>query len=462
MKKFKLFSVFIFLLLLLTSCVNKDGVSLYKFYNYDGSLIWTQVSSNQNTLEYLGPTPTRDNDEKYNYTFSSWDKELNPSQKIYYAKYDRNLLTFNVKFYNFDGSYIKTCAVTYGGNALDVVNYIPKRPGSERKQYIFEKWTSSDADLTYVTKDCDCIATFKEITLYKVIYLDNDGTILHTEYVPEGENGKYVLEQYTMIDTNTFKTFVSWSKSVINVREDITTIATYENKKACTVTFYNYNDSYLGKSVVPEGFDAVYTGKTPTRPKETSGNYIYTYTFSGWDRDITNVTQSFSTYAKYNTSSTYHNPAYKTALSVIRSNATTYDSETGRYYKGFGAYISSSYSVVGYGEYDSSTHVVDLYFAETYSNYGASVTIFFDNEKPGTYYCSYKYASGSYSAMGTFSISSYWSSSSTISYFSNFTNLSLQTESYHETIASELISACLSSAKNTSWIYTNDLGFNNY
>jgi hypothetical protein len=62
-----------------------------------------------------------------------------------------------------------------------------------------------------------------------------------------------------------------------------------------TITFKNYDDSVLSTQTVNEGSTVVYGGTTPTRPSSAQN----TYTFTGWDKTLTNITSSFSTIAQY-------------------------------------------------------------------------------------------------------------------------------------------------------------------
>lgn len=62
-----------------------------------------------------------------------------------------------------------------------------------------------------------------------------------------------------------------------------------------TVSFKNYDGSLLSESTVIYGQDAVYEGITPTRG-ETSE---YTYTFSGWDQSLENITSNCVRVAQY-------------------------------------------------------------------------------------------------------------------------------------------------------------------
>ena len=62
-----------------------------------------------------------------------------------------------------------------------------------------------------------------------------------------------------------------------------------------TVSFKNYDGTLLSESSVNSGETAIYNGTTPTRP-ETSE---YTYTFSGWDQSLENITSNCVRVAQY-------------------------------------------------------------------------------------------------------------------------------------------------------------------
>ena len=85
------------------------------------------------------------------------------------------------------------------------------------------------------------------------------------------------------------------------VEDDVVFVAKYnaiplgETPVTYTVTFANWDETVLFTDTVKAGETAVYEGETPTRPDDSE----YTYTFNGWDRDITNVQESFTTKATY-------------------------------------------------------------------------------------------------------------------------------------------------------------------
>jgi hypothetical protein len=83
-----------------------------------------------------------------------------------------------------------------------------------------------------------------------------------------------------------------------------------------TITFKNYDDSVLSTQKVNQGFTAVYSGPTPTKPSTDE----YTYTFTGWDKTLTNINSSFSTVAQYSQVLNYIPITTAEELSNIRNN----------------------------------------------------------------------------------------------------------------------------------------------
>ena len=61
------------------------------------------------------------------------------------------------------------------------------------------------------------------------------------------------------------------------------------------VTFVNYDDSVLYEVDVLEGEEAVYQGETPTKEEDEE----CTYSFDGWDVDLTSITSDVTVKATY-------------------------------------------------------------------------------------------------------------------------------------------------------------------
>lgn len=460
-KSYLLFAISAILTIGVSACSGKQ--TMVEFYNYDGTLLWETPYKKNMELEYLGETPIRPSDEMYDYVFSNWNHSLDEVElyKTFYAQYESSLKQFTVTFKNYNNTTLKTVRVNYGDNALLYAPSNPTRTNTDRTHYYFEGW--GDEDLTYVTCDMTVTAKYNEIDCYLITYFDDDGSLLHKEYVEEGKNGTYTYDNYFSNNDGDFYVFDKWDKNITNVKSDMSVYAQYKFSNGYYVTFNNYNGNQLYVDNVPEGYTATYKGSTPTKASTTSGNYKYTYTFSGWDKSLDNVTSDFTTTAQFSYTSTYYNANYENALQRIRNNAVNYDSDNGLYYQHFGTNITSTMTYTGLAEYDPSTDVVDLFYAAVSTKgIACGITIYFDNHKPGTYYITFisKY-NGTTIATGMGQISGNWNSYSTISFSSFSYNVNYNKSDFID-IADSLVSICLSAARSTSWIDTYDLGFTNY
>ena len=61
------------------------------------------------------------------------------------------------------------------------------------------------------------------------------------------------------------------------------------------VVFQNYDETVLYEVDVEEGHEAIYGGETPIKPEDDE----FTYEFTGWDKDLTNILADVTTVAQY-------------------------------------------------------------------------------------------------------------------------------------------------------------------
>ena len=280
----------------------KPVTNYYKvtFKNYDNTLLQEVTVEEGKNATYTGQTPTKPSTPTHSYTFKGWDASLDhiTSDCVRVAQYDEAQTKYVVTFKNYDGTVLYETYVEPGQTAT-YVGTTPTRNETELATYSFAGW---DHSLNNVTSDLICIAqydeTLKPVTIYHTVTFKNyDGTVLQQVRVEDGKNATYSGSTPTRESTPEHSyTFIGWDESLSNITYDCIRIAQYTEKNVeYTVKFYNYNNELLYTDVVYYQENATYYGPTPTR--ETTAAYYYTFT--GWDKDLTNVTKSFSTKALY-------------------------------------------------------------------------------------------------------------------------------------------------------------------
>ena len=147
----------------------------------------------------------------------------------------------------------------------------------------------------------DLVITVDELkTMHKVKFVDYKGDLLYETLVEDGTKVTYIGETPTKPMNEELQekyTFSGWTPDINQFISQPTTFEpVFSIKKYYKVTFKNWNGTILQISYVDEGWTAVYEGATPTRPNDEEG---YQYTFSGWDKLTTNVTEDMTITAIY-------------------------------------------------------------------------------------------------------------------------------------------------------------------
>ena len=213
------------------------------------------------------------------------------------------ILQYQVTFVDDDGTVLKEAAAYDYGTPADQIEK-PKDPTKAPTQeytYIFAGWTPAVGEVTEdVVYRATYIATKDQ---YSVTFVDEDGTVLKEttvydygtpadQIVKPADPTKAPTEEYTY-------TFAGWEPEISEVTENVVYRATYSAvKNQYYVTFVDEDGTVLKEA-------AAYDFGTPAdqieRPKdpEKGSTAEYTYTFSGWDPVVSEVTKDATYKATY-------------------------------------------------------------------------------------------------------------------------------------------------------------------
>lgn len=233
------------------------------------------------------------------YYFVNWTdengNEVDTSATYSFTVYGASSLkaNFALKSYNIDveaddhGSVTGKGIYYYGENIT-----VKAKPETG---YHFVNWTidgnvvSTNANYTFtVSGPADLKANFA-INSYTVKFVNDDGTLLKEAQFVYGSNAFYhVNETPTKKPTVQYTyTFAGWDKKLGAVTDDITYTATYEaTVNKYKITFKNEDGSMLQTGEVEYGKFPVYEKDTPTK----AATVQETFTFAGWDKEISKVT----------------------------------------------------------------------------------------------------------------------------------------------------------------------------
>lgn len=262
----------------------------------------TIVSGNvtQYTVGTGATLPT--NVTKTGHTFAGWyaneDLSGNPvsaigtseyGNKTYWAKWTVN--TYAVTLRTNGGTINRGNVTSYTfGNGATLPTDVT------RTGFSFGGWfAASDfsGDRIYdIAPDATGDKTFyaKWTSEFTVTFEDYDGTVLKTVTVPSGGDATPpddpVREGYD---------FDRWDGDYTNVTSDRTITATYAVKQL-TVTFKDFDGTTIG---TPQTVNWGSAAAAPTPPTHTG------YTFTGWSRDFSNVTENIEVVAIYSGAANY-------------------------------------------------------------------------------------------------------------------------------------------------------------
>ncbi len=263
--------------------------------------------------------PTKDSTSQYNYEFSGWTPEVvNVSgEATYKATYTESVRSYTVTWRNDDNSLIDQTILNYGETPTHAD---PTKASTAEYTYEFAGWTPA---VDNVSGDITYTATYNEVkNKYTITFVNDDLTILSEAQVEYGQLPQAPVVNPTKEATVQYSyTFNGWDTEVVSVTCAKTYTATYlETVNKYTITFVNYTGTTLQTSLVEYGELPIYQGETPTKPATLE----YSYTFNGWDSDVTTVTGAKTYQAVFTENTQSYLITFKNGEEVLQSTMVQY------------------------------------------------------------------------------------------------------------------------------------------
>lgn len=172
--------------------------------------------------------------------------------------------------------------------------------------YHFVQWTDGNTNNPrIITMEQDSsLHAIVAINQYQIVFNNWNDTALQSETLNHGDAISYKGVTPTKPATAQYSyTFSGWSPNIPNpavATESMTFTAQFsQTVNQYKITFLNYNGDTLQSSKWEYGQTPEYSGATPVKPADAQ----YTYTFTGWDKQISSVTGE-ATYVAQFTNST--------------------------------------------------------------------------------------------------------------------------------------------------------------
>ena len=192
-----------------------------------------------------------------------------------------NLKDYTVKFVDYDDSIISERI--YNANENIIIPSNPVRESDETYNYKFAGW---DKEVTSVKGNVDYKAVYEPSYIdYTVRFLNEDGSVITEATYHYGEDVVVPADPAKEADETYTYTFAGWDKEVTSVKgnTDYTAVYTDEYNKYI-VRFLDEDGTVILKSTYHYGEDVV----IPANPAKAADE-TYTYTFAGWDKEVTSV-----------------------------------------------------------------------------------------------------------------------------------------------------------------------------
>ncbi|MBR3368342.1 hypothetical protein IKG45_00970 [Candidatus Saccharibacteria bacterium] len=336
-----------------TTCIAKYTKTtrqyLVRFYNVSFNERGEETSQYYDMIpatygEYVTPplNPTTPSTQNKYYIFDDWiDEQGNPIEisegkivvlgnKTYTATYEEH--TFKtITFKNEDGTILSEKNDYRDGENPVYSGETPTKPADAQYTYTFSGWTDGennygkDEELPVVSSDKTYIATYTStVNEYTIKFVNEDGAELQSSDVAYGETPEYTGETPTKPATPQYTyTFSGWTPEITAVTGEATYTTTFsETVNQYSVIFYDEDGETVLKEATNYNYGTSATDivepATPTKPATPQ----YTYTFSGWTPEITDITCDVAEDCNRVYTATYSSVVNEYAIRFVNEDGT--------------------------------------------------------------------------------------------------------------------------------------------
>ncbi len=252
------------------------------FMNDGDTLQSTKVGYGQ-TPKYTGNEPVRKADTLFTYKFIGWTPDIYAaeSEQVYTAVFDTILRRYTILFVS-EGDTLTSKGFAYG-QMPEYVGQTPEKKATAKFSYSFIGWVPT---IVKVIADQTYTAAFDStLNKYEIVFV-SDESELQKDTLAYGQTPKYTGDEPTRKPNEqyTFK-FYDWEPKIAEVTGDQVYTAVFDTIDIdYEILFMNGSDT-LQADTLAYGETPTYTGDEPTR----ESNKVYTYTFIGWEPEVTSV-----------------------------------------------------------------------------------------------------------------------------------------------------------------------------
>ena len=203
-----------------------------------------------------------------------------------------NLKDYTVKFVDYDDSIISERI--YNANEKIAIPSNPVRESDETYNYKFAGW---DKEISMeAVSDVVYKAVYEPSYIdYTVRFLNEDGSVISEATYHYGEDVVVPADPAKAADETYTYTFAGWDKEVTSVKGNTDYTAVYEEEyNDYKVRFLDEDESVITEATYHYGDDVVIPADPVKEADET-----YTYTFAGWDKEVTSVKENVDYTATY-------------------------------------------------------------------------------------------------------------------------------------------------------------------